>query len=107
LQALGHHEDALAATEEALRITPNNGTAMLLRAWSLLALKRPQDALTSFETLLRSRPEMPPLLQGKAAALAALGRNADALVVLKQLNTLVPNNEKLQAEIKRVQGLTK
>ena len=32
LQALGHHEDALAATEEALRITPNNGTAMLLRA---------------------------------------------------------------------------
>ncbi len=107
LQALGHHADALAAAETALQITPNNGTAMLLRAWSLLAVKRPQDALASFEALLGSRPDMPPLLQGKAAALAELGRNADALVVLQRLNTLVPDNPKLQAEIKRLQGLAK
>jgi tetratricopeptide (TPR) repeat protein len=80
---------------------------MLLRAWTLLAVKRPQDALASFDSLLQSRPDMPLLLQGKAGALAALGRNADALVVLKRLNTLVPNNEKLQAEIKRLQNLGK
>jgi tetratricopeptide (TPR) repeat protein len=107
LQALGHNSEALAATEAALRIAPRNGTAMLLRAWTLLALKRPQDALASFDSLLQSRPDMPLLLQGKAEALAALGRNADALVVLRRLNTLVPNNEKLQAEIKRLQNLGK
>jgi predicted Zn-dependent protease len=107
LQALGHDSEALTATEDALRIAPRNGTAMLLRAWTLLAVKRPQDALASFDSLLQSRPDMPLLLQGKAGALAALGRNADALVVLKRLNTLVPNNEKLQAEIKRLQNLGK
>lgn len=107
LQALDHHDDALAATEAALKITPHNGTAMLLRAWSLLAVKRPQDSLTGFDALLRSRPDMPPLLQGKAAALTALGRNADALVVLQRLSTLVPNNPKLQAQIKQLRGLAR
>lgn len=86
---LGRPEEALAACEAALRISPDNGRALL---------RRGQVRLVSPHTtpLPSARPSSyPPLLSPQL--LAEQGRDADAALVLKRALELDPANKVCEA----------
>ncbi|NXV02240.1 FKBP8 isomerase, partial [Cettia cetti] len=91
---LGRAEEALAACEAALRISPDNGRALL---------RRGQVGLVSPHTnpLTSARPSSyPPLLSPQL--LAEQGRDAEAALVLRRALELDPANKVIHTELSRL-----
>ena len=63
LRALGRIDEALADCEEALRLSPEDGSIRWVRAGLLLAAGRQAEALAEFEAIRVEHPELPSLPQ--------------------------------------------
>ncbi|NXS03212.1 FKBP8 isomerase, partial [Oxylabes madagascariensis] len=91
---LGRAEEALAACEAALRISPDNGRALLRRGQVGLAAPRSSP-------LPSTQPSRhPPLLSPQL--LAEQGRDAEAALVLRRALELDPANKVIHTELSRL-----
>ncbi|MDB5798395.1 MAG: tetratricopeptide repeat protein [Paucimonas sp.] len=79
LNALGRHEDALAATDAALALAPDSAAAFSARGGALHALKRDREALESLDRALALAPTLTSAWINKAAVLHHLQRFEEAL----------------------------
>lgn len=76
---LGCYQDALAAADQGLQLSPGALELTINRVTALLQLDRPADALTACETALRAYPANPLLQANRALATAGMGRFGSAL----------------------------
>ena len=97
-------EEAEESLRRALEIRPATVDIMVSLGKSLLTQKRYQQALDEFKAALSLRPTSIEGLVASSQALAALGRNSEATEFLEQARTLAPNNERVQAELKKLSG---
>jgi predicted O-linked N-acetylglucosamine transferase (SPINDLY family) len=84
LQDLKRPAEALAAYDQALRLTPRFAAAFNNRGSALLDLKRFADALSCFDRALNMRPDDAQLLNNRGNALQGLMRYDDALAAYDQ-----------------------
>ena len=73
-----HYEQALAAYEQAVHLTPNFPGVYYQRGLALIPLRRYQEALASFDQAIRLAPHVPDAYYQKAITLDNLGRSAEA-----------------------------
>lgn len=75
----GQADAAIPYYQEALRLKPDYGEALVNLGCALLALDRPRDAVEPLESALRLQPSFGKTHHNLANALARSGREADAL----------------------------
>lgn len=85
LRELGKPEEALAASEHALRLDPQEAGTWVNKGITLHALQRHEEALAAYEQAIRLAPTVDLSYTGKALALRALGREAEAAQVEAQV----------------------
>ena len=96
LRALGKHQEALAAADEALRLNPSSAPAQHSRGAALLQLGRSQEALDIFERLAMSGVQAPVIWLSRGNALASLERQSEALAAYSEGARRWPNDRDLQ-----------
>jgi tetratricopeptide (TPR) repeat protein len=99
LRALGKPEEALAASDEALKLNRDDVNAIHGRGAALLMLKRAQEALDIFESLIAKGVHSPTLAVNRATAYDMLGRAAEARAIFDDAQRRWPNLPNLQAQI--------
>jgi len=85
------YEEALAASEQALRLDPNYAIAYHNKGTALYDLERYEEALAAFEQALRLDPNYALAYNGKGAALADLKRDEEALAAYEHVLRLNPS----------------
>jgi Tfp pilus assembly protein PilF len=86
----GRYEEALAAEEAALRLSPHNPNAHSYRGSALLQLGRVQEALGSYDNVLKLVPNAAVAHYNRASALHRLGRYDQSLLSLQRSLKLQP-----------------
>ena len=99
LRALGKAEEALAASDEALKLNRDDLNAIHGRGAALLMLKRAQEAVDIFESLITKGVHSPSLAINRATAYDMLGRTAEARAIFDDAQRRWPNLPNLQAQI--------
>jgi Tfp pilus assembly protein PilF len=87
----GRYEEALAAEEAALRLSPQNPNAHSYRGSALFKLGRVQEALESYNQVLRLAPNAAVAHYNRANALKKLCRYEEALISLRHSIKLQPD----------------
>ncbi|CAN5597832.1 hypothetical protein BH10PSE4_BH10PSE4_45700 [soil metagenome] len=91
-RAQGHPDLATQDMDRALAVAPENGPALLGRAWQSVTLKDYPDAVRRYEAMIAKNPDDPAGFRGLAATYQAAGdldeagRQADEAVRLDPLN---------------------
>jgi TolB-like protein/cytochrome c-type biogenesis protein CcmH/NrfG len=86
------YDQALAESERAVALAPNNAESYAMQADVLLFASRGADALRSIEQALRLNPRYPAVyLQGLGSAYQQTGRYAEAITTYKQVLVRNPN----------------
>lgn len=98
LRALGRGEEALAASDEALKFNGQDVNAQHGRGAALLMLGRAQEALDIFDRLIKIA-NVPTLALNRATAYDMLGRAAEARAIYDDVQRRWPNLPKLQQHI--------
>ena len=75
----GKLEEALEASDLALRASPGDPEARQERGLTLVLLRRPSEALSEFDQVISLRPTLAPSHAGRGAALHQLGDQEQAL----------------------------
>ncbi len=88
----GQQTGAIAASEEALRVGPNDPAALLFRAQLVRDAHGMAAALPLLERGLKAAPEDSQLLSEYAATLGELGRAREMIAVLHRLALTDPTN---------------
>jgi protein O-GlcNAc transferase len=91
LAKLGRHEEALAAYESCLAITPGAPDILYNRGNLLGALGRHDEALASCDASLAVAPDAVDTLRNRAGLLAMLGRSDEALASYDRALRSAPN----------------
>ncbi len=78
LREQGKTQDALAAADQALSLSPSSNTAQHTRGSILLAMGRSEEALKIFEGLNSRGVSAPAITLNRGAALEKLGRTGEA-----------------------------
>jgi len=81
MRALGNGQEALAASDEALKLDRDDINAINGRGAALLMLNRPGEALEVFESLFAKGVNAPVLALNRAAAYDLLGRTNEARAI--------------------------
>ncbi len=81
LNALGHHQEALDASDQAINLK-ESAPAYTNRGWALQAFKHYSQALQAHEKALALDPNFAPAYKGKGDALFVLGEMRLKLVLL-------------------------
>ncbi len=98
----GRHDDALAASENALASDPALIAALHTRGVALEALGRNDEAIAQFRDILKREAEHPETLAALGAALAKSRADADqqeALNLLRRAGELRPNSVQVLANL--------
>ncbi len=90
--SIDNAEAALASAQAALRISPHNASAMLMRAQALDRLNRHGEARAAFIEGVRTHPETAFLQQGYGAFLLSRGETTSAQDAFQQAERLQPNS---------------
>ncbi|MFZ2029583.1 MAG: tetratricopeptide repeat protein [Vitreimonas sp.] len=98
LREQGKTADALAAVDEALRLTPANNAAQHTKGSILLAMGRNAEALAIFEDLNNRGVTAPAIALNRGAALEKLGRAPEAQRLYADAASTWPNFAQLQRE---------
>jgi predicted O-linked N-acetylglucosamine transferase (SPINDLY family) len=108
LQSLGRHEEALAAYDRALAVTPDYAEALNNRGSVLQDLKRPAEALASYDQALRRAPNFAQAFNNRGSALLELKRFGDALSCFDRALALRPRDvEVINNRGNALQGLAR
>ena len=84
LRELDRFDEALAAFDRALALSPDHAEALYGRGIALRELGRPQEALAAFDRAIALRWRHPPSHYDRAVALRDLGQLEEALVAYDQ-----------------------
>ncbi|MBI3439510.1 MAG: tetratricopeptide repeat protein [Proteobacteria bacterium] len=98
LREQGKLPDALAASENALRLAPSNNAVQHTKGSILLAMGRSQEALTIFETLNSQGVVAPIITISRGAALEKLGRSQEAQRLYAEAAARWPDFAQIQRE---------
>jgi tetratricopeptide (TPR) repeat protein len=98
LREQGKTTEALAAVEDALRLTPSSNAAQHTKGTILLAMGRDGEALVIFEGLNNRGIQAPAITMNRGAALEKLGRAQEAQSLYKDAAVMWPNFAELQRE---------
>lgn len=104
LRAVGKPEEALAASDEALKLNRDDVNAIHGRGAALLMLKRAQEAVDIFEGLIAKGVHSPALAINRATAYDMLGRANEARAIYDDAQRRWPNLPNLQAQIAARRG---
>lgn len=99
LRALGKAEEALAASDAALKLNRDDLNAIHGRGAALLMLGRAQEAVDIFEGLIAKGVHSPSLALNRATAYDMLGRAAEARAIYDDAQRRWPNLPNLQSQI--------
>ena len=94
----GKLPDALAASEQALAMAPDNVVALNTKGRILLTMGRSAEALAIFEGLIKRGVVTPAMTLNQGAALEKLGRTADATRLYTEAAARWSNFADLQRE---------
>lgn len=97
LRHQGRDDDALAALQRALSLSPRNPRIEANIAWVLFQADRPRDAVRYFECALAAAPDIADLWAGLAAAHMRNAAWVDALAALDRALTLAPGHTRALA----------
>ncbi len=101
LHRLGRHDEAVAAFDRALMLSPELFSARRDRGHALLALDRPQQALASFDAALAVERRDPETLCHRGDALLRLGRIEEAIEAYEAALEVVPPSPKIFSALYR------
>jgi tetratricopeptide (TPR) repeat protein len=101
LRMLNRDKEALAAAEEALKLSPNDAGATHSRGAALLKLGRAQEALALFDALLAGGVDGPAVHLNRGKALLALKREREARDAFAEGVRRFPADKDLQAAARR------
>ena len=108
LQALGRHEEALAAYDRALAAAPDYAEALNNRGIVLQDLKRPAEALEAYDQALRRAPNFAAAFNNRGSVLLELRRFGDALSCFDRALALRPGDvEVINNRGNALQGLAR
>jgi tetratricopeptide (TPR) repeat protein len=99
LRALDKAEEALAASDEALKLKSDDLNAIHGRGAALLMLGRAQEAVDIFESLIAKGVHSPSLALNRGSAYDMLGRAAEARAIFDDAQRRWPNLPNLQSQI--------
>jgi tetratricopeptide (TPR) repeat protein len=102
----GDHQEALRATDEAIRINPKNPGAWHNRGLSLLGLGRREEAMSSLNEALRLDPDLGPAWQMRGAILAEENRLEEALRDFRRAAELMPESPGALSNLAHALGRT-
>jgi len=86
------YEEAIAESEQATTLDPNNADLYTMRAFVLNSAGRPEAALKMAEQAMRLNPRYPPIYLFQLGwAYNSAGRYAEAVATLKELISRSPN----------------
>jgi Flp pilus assembly protein TadD len=91
LLAEGKNEEALAAANQYLQMSPHDGAIQFVKAQALTRLGRVDEAITVLEALVESSPEMAAPYNNLAVLYASKGRLEDARKELEMVLLVQPN----------------
>jgi tetratricopeptide (TPR) repeat protein len=86
----GEHIAAIEAADRAIKLGPDYGPALFMRAQLVRDANGLSDALPWFEAAVTADPKNPEVLADYAATLGDLGRNRDMLKVVRQIQGISP-----------------
>lgn len=101
------NQDAVAAFDAAIRLTPNAVEAHAGRAIALHRQGRLNEALESYGTAAALKPDAVEILSNYGVALAEAGRSQEALAVLERGVALQPRNVPIRLNLCRVIGVVR
>lgn len=101
------NQDAVAAFDAAIRLTPNAGEAHAGRAIALHRQGRVKEALESYAAAAALKPDSVEILSNFGVALAEAGRSQEALEVLERGVALQPKNVPIRLNLCRVIGVVR
>jgi Flp pilus assembly protein TadD len=87
---LGAYEEAVAAYQDALKLSPSHPAALRGLGSVFVALDRPELALAQYDSALRSAPDDPRALTGRGVALDLLGRHEEARASYRAASARAP-----------------
>ena len=76
---LGHHAEAIACYDLALKLNPSLASAWFNKGVALSALKRHEEALNCYEEALRINPKSEHAWSNRGVALKSMGKTEEAL----------------------------
>src|SRR5438067_1212189 len=98
LRLLGRLDEAETATEDALKLLPNNVLLLLERGYVEYVRQKYEKAIEFFEAALQREPKNPEALRAKVSSLRGLRRFGDAATATEDALKLLPNNVSLLIE---------
>ncbi len=86
------YDQAIAESERAITLDPNNADSYLGQAHVLLLAGRPEEALRRVEQAMRLNPRFPPIYSFQLGwAYSLVGRQPEAIIALKECLSRNPN----------------
>jgi len=86
------YEQAIAASERAIALDPNDPTGYSMQAEALTFMGRPEEALSRVEQAMRLNPRAPAVyLSQLSSAYYMMGKYSEAVTILKSLLARNPN----------------
>lgn len=84
--------DALAAADQALKLSPDNAEALYQKGATFHAMNQAAQALATYERAIKADPTHAETRLARAGLLVDLGRDADALAEVDELQRLKSND---------------
>src|SRR5438067_1513718 len=98
LRLLGRLDEAETATEDALKLLPNNVLLLLERGYVEYIRQKYEKAIEFYEAALKREPKNPEALRSRVDALRLLGRLDEAEAAAEDALKLLPDNVSLLVE---------
>jgi Flp pilus assembly protein TadD len=90
LRAHERHAECLEATDRALELDPRHVDALVLRAWTLHALRRFKEATATLQQALKINPNSPDAYAALGTVALATGDSVEALDLLREARRISP-----------------